>query len=188
MTMMKRTTNTLVRAHLVRLAAPITASLLALSGCDAKPAPGKAESAKAAPAVDCKANPQDASCKGEDGDKAKPDPKGKVGKAAATPNGGPKASDLEPAKDCCFYCFEGTPCGNKCVAEGETCAESAQTCACPASDRVAPKFKKHDRALKGLIGSDVWAFNKAQGDPVGGPFTLEMAFEGAPELDRKSVV
>lgn len=99
---------------------------------------------------------------------------------------GPKAEALAPAKTCSRYCFEGTPCGDKCLPEGETCAEGTQTTACPGSDRPPAKFKKGDRVLQGLIKADVFAFNKAQGDPVDGPFTLEMAFEGDPALADKA--
>lgn len=88
--------------------------------------------------------------------------------------------------DCCMYCVDGTPCGDQCLAEGEACSAEAPGCACEGSKRPAPKFKKGDRALKGLIAADVPAYNKAQGDPVDGLFTLEQAFEGDEKLADKS--
>ncbi len=144
-------------------------SLLALGACTGeKPNAGSAGEGKA-----------EAGAKAGSGEAAKPG----TDEAAKPGTGAPKPEDLAaPAKDCCRYCFEGTPCGDQCLPEGETCTEGTQTCACPGSDRPPGQFKKHDRALQGLVAPDVFPFNAAQGDPVGGPFTLEMAFEGAPEL------
>lgn len=104
---------------------------------------------------------------------------------AGTPATATKAVPAQPAKDCCFYCFEGVPCGTSCLPEGGTCQE-ATTCACEASERPQPEFRKGERALAGIIRADVAAFNKAQGDPVDGDFTLAMAFEGDAALADKS--
>jgi cyclophilin family peptidyl-prolyl cis-trans isomerase len=44
---------------------------------------------------------------------------------------------------------------------------------------AAPKtFRKGQIAPKGLELPDLYAFNKAQGDPIDGEFTLKMAFDG----------
>ena len=90
---------------------------------------------------------------------------------------------------CCRYCFGGTPCGDACIDEGETCdADKAEGCACAEDERQPKQFSEGwmPRGGTGILGPDVWNFNKAQGDPIDGPFTLEMAFEGAPELADKS--
>ena len=115
------------------------------------------------------------------------------GKSAAKPNsaGKPdaKAPDTaaKPAVDesCCKFCFAGSPCGNECLAEGKTCDKpEGDGCACAKDKYVAREFPKNYQVPpnSGLIGPEVWNYNKAQGDPIEGPFTLEMAFEGAPEL------
>jgi cyclophilin family peptidyl-prolyl cis-trans isomerase len=60
------------------------------------------------------------------------------------------------------------------AAEAERPAKPEQA---PAA--AAPRtFKKGDRALQGLIADDVPAYNKAQGDPIDGLFSLAQAFEG----------
>ena len=140
--------------------------LLTLSGC---PAPstsadaGKADANKAAKPATARV----------DADKAAPD--------KAPP---------EPVDDgCCRYCFAGTPCGDECLPEGKTCEKpEGQGCACSKDKREPKQFPKNYQVppKAGLIGPDVWNYNKAQGDPIDGPFTLEMAFEGAPELADKS--
>ncbi len=98
-------------------------------------------------------------------------------KAATKP-----AGEKPAAEECCKYCVEGTPCGDDCLAEGKECKAEGDGCACPGSERQAPKFKKGDRALKGLIAADLPAYNKAQGDTIEGIFSLEQAFEGDPAL------
>lgn len=105
--------------------------------------------------------------------------KGDEKNAAADPKAGEKPAD------CCRYCVDGTPCGDQCIEEGKECKADGPGCACEGDKRPAPKFKKGDRALKGLIAADVPAFNKAQGDPVDGFFTLEQAFEGDAKLADK---
>lgn len=53
------------------------------------------------------------------------------------------------------------------------------------SGGVAPtgrSFKEGDRALGGVTASELPFYNKAQGDPVNGDFTMAMACEGAPDL------
>lgn len=100
--------------------------------------------------------------------------------------GGPKAADPgadanQSANDCCKFCLGTVACGDTCLPEGESCDQDAG-CACAADKRPAPTFKKGDRALQGLIAADVPAYNKAQGDPVDGLFTLEQAFEGDEKL------
>lgn len=123
--------------------------------------------AKAGPAPQAKADANEPHAKAA-GDDAAP--------AAAT---GQKDS---PAEKCCRYCLDATPCGDTCLDEGKTCEEEADGCACPGSDRPTPKFRDGDKALAGLIAADVPAYNKAQGDPIDGLFTLEMAFEGDEKL------
>jgi cyclophilin family peptidyl-prolyl cis-trans isomerase len=91
----------------------------------------------------------------------------------------------EKPADCCKYCVDGTPCGDECVEDGKECKAESPGCACEGHKRPAPQFKKGDRALKGLIAADVPAYNKAQGDPTDGLFTLEQAFEGDDKLADK---
>lgn len=105
----------------------------------------------------------------------------------AKADGGPADPDgAQPASDeCCKYCFAGTPCGDECLPEGKTCdTPEGDGCACTADERPTRTFEKgwQPPPNSGLLGPDVFAYNKAQGDPIDGPFTLEMAFEGAPEL------
>ncbi|MEZ4453435.1 MAG: peptidylprolyl isomerase [Nannocystaceae bacterium] len=45
-----------------------------------------------------------------------------------------------------------------------------------------PTFRKGQIGPKGMPVETLLAYNKAQGDPTEGEFTLEAAFEGAPEL------
>lgn len=103
-----------------------------------------------------------------------------------TPKGNDAAKAEAAAGDlsgCQLFCLDGTsPCGDKCIAEGESCPDAAAGSACEGSKRPATAFKKGDRALEGIVRADVAAYNKAQGDPIDGFFTLEQAFEGAPEL------
>jgi cyclophilin family peptidyl-prolyl cis-trans isomerase len=47
------------------------------------------------------------------------------------------------------------------------------------------KFRKGSVIKVGLSNEDVYEWNRAQGDPVDGPFTLEMALAGDPELANK---
>lgn len=50
---------------------------------------------------------------------------------------------------------------------------------------VAPTgrtFKQGDRALSGVTRSELPFYNKAQGDPIEGSFTMAQACQGAPEL------
>ncbi|MFO7567335.1 MAG: peptidylprolyl isomerase [Enhygromyxa sp.] len=144
--------------------APIQAAalLLALGGCQA-------------PASDTKA-----------GDKAEPG-KAEPSKTAQAPQ--TEAPKPPAADDCCRYCFVGTPCGDECLPEGKTCDKpEGEGCACDKDKRQPQEFRKgHQVPPKaGLLGPDVWNYNKAQGDPIDGPFTLEMAFEGATELADQS--
>ena len=105
----------------------------------------------------------------------------------AKPEVAPKVDLAAAAANCCLFCMDGkTPCGDKCLDAGATCEAATEGCACEASKRPPAKFKKGDRVLKGMIRADLAAYNKAQGDPVEGEFTLEMAFEGAPELGDTS--
>lgn len=48
------------------------------------------------------------------------------------------------------------------------------------------KFPKGMRAPKGLSDEDVYEYNKSQGDPIGKPFTLEMALADDPALADKA--
>ncbi len=95
---------------------------------------------------------------------------------AATP---PPAPAKAPS--CVRYCFDKTPCGDACIDEGATCDMPPGT-ACTADKRPPPKFRKGDPARNGLVAVDIPAYNKAQGDPVDGLFSLQQAFEGAPDL------
>ena len=115
---------------------------------------------------------------------AKPTPEAPAAAEKDAPIVPEKIATPAPAKECCFYCFEGTPCGESCVTDGSEC-KTETTCACPASQRRTPAFKKGERALAGIIRTDVAAYNKAQGDPIDGDFTLTMAFEGDPALADK---
>ena len=104
---------------------------------------------------------------------------GPKGPKVAGPNPGePEA----PADDgCCKYCFVGTPCGDTCLPEGKSCDKpEGEGCACSKDKRVAKTFRKgwQPPPNSGLLGPDVFNFNKAQGDPIDGPFTLAMAFDG----------
>ncbi len=136
------------------------ALLLVISGC---PAPaGKDDKASKA---------------GQTGKQA---PAAKADQAKSGPAPKPPVDD-----GCCRYCFVGTPCGDECLPEGKSCDKpEGEGCACSKDKHVAKDFPKgyQVRPKSGLIGPDVWNYNKAQGDPIDGPFTLEMAFEGAPEL------
>jgi peptidyl-prolyl cis-trans isomerase A (cyclophilin A) len=114
---------------------------------------------------------------------------GKAGPTKTAPTKTPPKSQVEPkpASDdgCCRYCFAGTPCGDECLPEGKTCDKpEGQGCACTKDKRQPLEFRKNHQVppQQGLLAPDVWSYNKAQGDPIAGPFTLEMAFEGAPEL------
>ena len=118
-------------------------------------------------------------------------------KAAAKPSPTPTDTTKPPRKPnkpvepvaadgCCLYCMDGTPCGDECVAAGKTCDKpQGEGCACAADKRPAKQFAR-GQMIKSLIAADLWDYNKAQGDPIAGPFTLEMAFEGAPDLADKS--
>ena len=124
-------------------------------------------------------------------------PEGKAsGQQAGTAKAGAGPSTkAKPAQDedppppvddgCCRYCFVGTPCGKECIEDGKTCeTPEGEGCACT-SDKYQPRqFRKGFQLPPSgwLLGPDVWNYNKAQGDPIDGPFTLEMAFEGDPEL------
>ena len=146
-----------------RALAPLggAALLLALSGCPA-PADGGDKAA------------------GKGGDKA--------GQSKTAQSKTPPPSEQpKPAADngCCRYCFAGTPCGDECLPEGKSCDKpEGEGCACSKDKRQPLEFRKGQQVPpnSGLLGPDVFNYNKAQGDPVDGPFTLEMAFEGAPEL------
>ena len=125
------------------------------------------------------------------GDAGKADTKQGVGKAVTAP---PATGDTKqapgpqqaPADDgCCHYCFVGTPCGDECLPEGKTCKQpEGEGCACTKDKRVARQFREGFRLppKAGLLGPDVFNFNKSQGDPIDGPFTLEMAFAGDADL------
>lgn len=51
--------------------------------------------------------------------------------------------------------------------------------------KAAKKFRKGKPIPKGLPNEDVYAWNKAQGDPIDGEFTLDMAFAGDDKLKDK---
>jgi len=146
-----------------RALAPLggAALLLALSGCPA-PADGGDKAA------------------GKGGDKA--------GQSKTAQSKTPPPSEQpKPVADdgCCRYCFAGTPCGDECLPEGKSCDKpEGEGCACSKDKRLPLEFRKGQQVPpnSGLLGPDVFNYNKAQGDPVDGAFTLEMAFEGAPEL------
>jgi peptidyl-prolyl cis-trans isomerase A (cyclophilin A) len=102
---------------------------------------------------------------------------------------GPMPVQAPGTDECCSYCFVGTPCGDVCLPEGKTCDKpEGSGCACSKDKREAKQFPKNYRVPPGagLLGPDVFNHNKSQGDPIDGPFTLEMAFEGAPELADKT--
>jgi cyclophilin family peptidyl-prolyl cis-trans isomerase len=160
---------------------------LGVSGCTAPPsrgdhAEGDAENQK----KDKKKGGGEETAGGDDQtDKTKSRGKSDV-KAAAKDR---KRKPAEPPADdgCCKYCPEGeSPCGEACIAAGATCDDKGASCACEWSKRPAPTYKKGDQVLSGLIRSDVPAYNAAQEDPIAGFFTLEQAFEGAPELADKA--
>lgn len=115
----------------------------------------------------------------------KADDKADSKKDAKADAGKKDGGDAGANKECAKYCVEGTPCGDECIEEGTECKAEGEGSACAGSERPAPKFKKGDRALKGLIAADLPAYNKAQGDTVEGYFTLEMAFEGDDKLADK---
>ncbi len=107
---------------------------------------------------------------------------GSEGPAAAGPAGASDGAGALDADGCCKYCMDDTmPCGDRCIASTASCGD-AEGCACEASKRPERAFKKGDLAATGMIREDVAAYNRAQGDPIDGEFTLAMAFEGAPEL------
>jgi peptidyl-prolyl cis-trans isomerase A (cyclophilin A) len=140
---------------------------LLLSACPSPPSGEKS---------DAKAESAPASTAGA----AEPGTPGKPGTAD-------EGADAKPALDpsCCRFCFAGSPCGDECLPAGKTCDKpEGDGCACSEDKYVAKEFPKgyQVRPGAGLIGPEVWNHNKAQGDPIEGPFTLEMAFEGAPEL------
>ncbi|PRQ03375.1 Peptidyl-prolyl cis-trans isomerase B [Enhygromyxa salina] len=132
------------------------------------------------------------------GDAGKADAKAGVGKAntaaAAKPGDAKKAPAKQepaaPADDGCLrYCFNGTPCGDECLEAGKTCDKPEGEGRACSEDKYTPREFREGFRLppkSGLLGPDVWNYNKSQGDPLDGPFTLEMAFEGAPELADKS--
>jgi peptidyl-prolyl cis-trans isomerase A (cyclophilin A) len=139
------------------------ALLLALAACDGGPKPEAAAS------------------------KAEPGPQAQAGVHSPTTKiEAPPAPPASAATDeCCRYCFVGTPCGDECLPGATACATpEGEGCACTPDKRAPKQFRKGHQVppQAGLIGPDVWSYNKAQGDPVDGPFTLAMAFEGAPEL------
>lgn len=144
------------------------ALLLSASGCPAPATSADGSKADAKPGA-AKPNTPAAGTAGADGSK----------EALATP-------PQPPAGDSCSrYCFVGSPCGDECLPEGKTCDEpEGQGSACSKDERVAREFRKGFRLppKAGLIGPDVFNHNKAQGDPIDGPFTLEMAFAGDADL------
>lgn len=150
------------------LASMMVISTLCSTACiEAPPPTGKGAGKKA------EAGPSDAKAKTSAGDERKTAIK-KDAPPPSTPDG------------CCRYCFDGTPCGDECLPAGKTCDKpEGEGCAC-SSDKRAPKQFKRGQMVKSLIAADLWVYNKAQGDPIDGPFTLEMAFEGAPELADKT--
>lgn len=57
------------------------------------------------------------------------------------------------------------------------------------ADKGAPtgrSFSKGDRAISGVTASEIPFYNRAQGDPIEGEFTLAMALAGDPNLEDKS--
>lgn len=126
-------------------------------------------------------------------DDGKGDAKAKTAQASKTAAKTPPVDDGPPPEaaddGCCKYCFVGTPCGDACIDEGKTCDKpEGEGCACTKDKREPKRFPKNYRVppKSGLLGPDVFSHNKAQGDPIDGPFTLEMAFEGDAELADKS--
>lgn len=162
------------------LTAMLVISLLTSACLDAPPPAGAGKKA----ADKAAAGKGDAAGKPEQGGQDKNQDKagGKARKTAKTELAEPPAAD-----GCSRYCLGGTPCGDECIEAGKTCDKPAGT-ACEASKRPAASFKK-GQMIRSLIAADLLAYNAAQGDPIalaGGDFTLDMAFEGAPELADKS--
>jgi peptidyl-prolyl cis-trans isomerase A (cyclophilin A) len=136
--------------------------------------------------IGCPASPPGADKADKTVQQGRAAPPSKANDSKAGPTAGVKA----PASgECCRYCFAGTPCGDECLPEGKTCDKpEGSGCACSKDKREAKQFPKNYRlgGGSGLLGPDVFNYNKSQGDPLDGPFTLEMAFEGAPELADKT--
>ncbi len=127
--------------------------------------------------------PSDAGKKAAAGNKAEspaPGDESKGRKAATTKLRETPPADAPAADGCSLYCLEGKPCGDACVAADASCDKPAGT-ACEASKRKVPTYAK-GQMVRSLIAADVPVYNAAQGDPIAGAFTLDMAFEGAPEL------
>ncbi len=55
----------------------------------------------------------------------------------------------------------------------------------PRPNQPMRTFRKGQTAPKGLSLEEVYAYNKAQGDPVDGEFTLKMAFDGDEALQNR---
>ena len=164
-----------------RLALAIAPALvLALAACDSGSHEATATTGQAQTGKADKTSPEAAMAK-TSGEKTTPTA-GANGQGA----NGQGAKNSAPVDDgCCKYCFVGTPCGDTCLPEGETCTTAEDSgCACTQDKRPIETFTKgwQPRPNSGLLGPDVFAYNAAQGDPIVGPFTLEMAFEGDPEL------
>jgi cyclophilin family peptidyl-prolyl cis-trans isomerase len=156
-------------ARLSLIPTVVLSSLFALTGCDDNSAP-KAGKAGASASKD-----------GKDGKGDKEDAGAKPAKTDDSAKGEPAKKPAKKSGDCCKYCVDGVPDGDECVAKEKAPSEPKDGCACPGSERKQPKFKQGQR-VKGLIAADVYAYNKAQGDPIEGPFTLEQAFEGDDQL------
>ncbi len=120
--------------------------------------------------------------KDADKDKGSSDKSGKRADRAGADKDQPAAA----ADGCCRYCVDGTPCGDECLPAGTSCDKpEGEGCACAGDKRPAKQFKRN-QMVRGIVAADVWSYNKAQGDPIDGPFTLEMAFEGDPNLADKT--
>lgn len=148
---------------------------LSLAACQTPPAEHGEGGAKADAGVG----------KAPEGEKKGPTPEEIEAKKKAAAEAQAKA---EAAKGCCKFCFAGTPCGDECLPEGKTCDKpEGEGCACSSDKRPARTFEEgwQPRPNSGILGPDVFSFNKAQGDPIDGPFTLEMAFEGDETLADK---
>jgi cyclophilin family peptidyl-prolyl cis-trans isomerase len=62
--------------------------------------------------------------------------------------------------------------------EAQRAAEAAKKAAEAAKQRPKRTFRRGQNAPKGLTVEELYEYNKSQGDPIDGEFTLEMAFEG----------
>jgi len=68
----------------------------------------------------------------------------------------------------------------KAAAEKEEAAKKAELAKKAEAAKQKPKrtFRRGQNAPKGLTVEELYEYNKSQGDPIDGEFTLDMAFEG----------